>query len=309
MTFVKTKTKLGKVETKSKRQLQTRRAQHQSQNVHIHLHNEDKPKPKRKRNTKPKPINNYGKYDREASIYSQTNSPYEDMMAQNRSLKPTINYTIPAQQQALALITNKNNDLITEFLQNNNKKPLALQPSEPTTHTTLLLQGKHKEPEILEQPQQKKKTPMNIKVGGYKPMQYPEMKKLRDFAGVDSIEDLKVLRPDLTENKDYTKIYEGIKKYKEKGGQPGTYTQEEKDRLTQHKDKIENEKRQAAIAKALQEENKKNKAEEEEKKKIDKAQKKALKEAEEERKKKAREEANKQGKNLPGRQPKNNNKK
>ena len=146
MVFVKTKSNLGKVETKSKRQLQTRRTQHQSQNVHIHIHKDDKPK--RKRNPKPKPTNNYGRYDREASIYSQTNSPYEDMMAQNRALKPTINYTIPAQQQALALMTNKNNDLITEFLQNNNKKPLALPPSEPTT-SPLLLHTTKKKPMIL----------------------------------------------------------------------------------------------------------------------------------------------------------------
>ena len=147
MVFVKTKSNLGKVETKSKRQLQTKRTQHQSQNVHIHIHKDDKPKPKRKRNTKPKPTNNYGRYDREASIYSQTNSPYEDMMAQNRALKPTINYTIPAQQQALALMTNKNNDLITEFLQNNNKKPLALPPSEPTNSP--LLHTTKKKPMIL----------------------------------------------------------------------------------------------------------------------------------------------------------------
>ena len=134
MTFIKSK-------IKNKRQLQTRRTQHQSQNVHIHIHKDDKPKPKR--NTKPKPINNYGRYDRDAS-------PYDIMTSQNRALKPSSLYNLTPREQALLInggggqnidiskmMKLINDEMKTEFLKNQPKQPLALPPTTiPTAPTT-----------------------------------------------------------------------------------------------------------------------------------------------------------------------------
>ena len=155
------------------------------------------------------------------------------------------------------------------------------------------------------------KDPLIINVKGYKPMQLKETNNLLKFAKIDNIDDLRILKPEVTKNLDtgadlhYTEIYDGIKKLK-KSGKSYNYTQEELDRLTQHKERIENDNRRVAIAKALKEENKRKKAEEDEKKKDERKQKKELKEAEEKRIITEREERIKNGQKPRGRQQKNN---